>query len=204
MTIWDCAIQVASFDNEDLQHHNGSEIDCGGKRMQLNHYVKEVICVPRPTLVKLIPERGYTFYPDYAIINRCKGFCPNSKSCFPVKTNAKNIIVRRTSYNSSQCYRVSVEEHIKCKCICSVMEHHCSNYHIYSEDNCACECMNRAECDESRQMVWDEKMCKCMCNKPTEICASGLEWLPSRCRCVHVVERDTPYTAFEDDTRNVT
>jgi len=89
--------------------------DCGGKRMQLNHYVKEVICVPRPTLVKLIPERGYTFYPDYAIINRCKGFCPNSKSCFPVKTNAKNIIVRRTSYNSSQCYRVSVEEHIKCK-----------------------------------------------------------------------------------------
>jgi len=27
MMIWDCAkIQVASFDNEDLQHHNGSEI----------------------------------------------------------------------------------------------------------------------------------------------------------------------------------
>jgi len=83
--------------------------------MQLNYYVKEVLCMPRPTLVKLIPERGYTFYPDYAITKRCNGFCPNSKSCFPVKTNLKNIIVRKTNYNSSQCYRVSVEEHIKCK-----------------------------------------------------------------------------------------
>ncbi|EZA49889.1 hypothetical protein X777_11377 [Ooceraea biroi] len=182
ITICSCASQVTLCDNEELLPHDGSEIECTGRRMELNHYMKEVTCVPRLTHVKLVPERGYTFYPNYAMVNRCGGFCPNSKSCLPVKTNLTSIIVRRDSYNSSQCYEVLVEEHMKCKCACSVMAHHCSIHHIYSEDNCACECMNRLECDESRQMVWDEKTCKCVCNKATEICASGLEWVRSRCR----------------------
>lgn len=90
-------------------------IDCTGRRMELNRYMKDVTCTPRPTHVKLIPERGYTLYPDYAMVNRCGGFCPNSKSCLPVKTSNKTIIVTRESYNSSQCYEVSVKEHVKCK-----------------------------------------------------------------------------------------
>lgn len=76
--------------------------------------MKEVTCVPRHTLVKLISQPGYTFYPNYAPVKRCSGFCPN-KSCMLIRKNIKKIAVRMDGYNSTECYHVLVEEHVKCK-----------------------------------------------------------------------------------------
>jgi len=83
--------------------------------MQINHQMKEVMCVPRPSMVKLIPPLGYSFYPTYAQVKKCSGFCPRNKSCMPVREEIKKIIVRMDSYNSSQCYHVLLVEHTKCK-----------------------------------------------------------------------------------------
>lgn len=74
-----------------------------------------------------------------------------------------------------------VEEYDFFRCQCTVKKSHCNVHQVYSEDNCVCECKNRVECDKARQMVWNEKLCKCTCNKEEEICTSGLEWVPSRC-----------------------
>lgn len=83
--------------------------------MQLNDQMKEVKCVPRPILVKLIPQPGYIFFPNYALVKRCSGFCPKNKLCMPVEKDIKKIVVRMDGYNSSECYHVLVEEHTKCK-----------------------------------------------------------------------------------------
>ncbi|XP_018406489.1 PREDICTED: vascular endothelial growth factor A-A-like [Cyphomyrmex costatus] len=176
------------FTDDELRPHEGVAIGCAGRRMQLNHQMKEVMCVPRHTLVKLIPQSGYTFYPNYASVKRCSGFCPRNKSCMPVRKNVRKIAVRMDGYNSSECYHVLLEEHTKCKCQCSVTENHCNIHQVYSENNCACECKNKRKCDKERQMVWNEKLCKCTCNKEEEICTSGLEWVPSRCGCAQVME----------------
>ncbi|KAL6259194.1 hypothetical protein P5V15_009113 [Pogonomyrmex californicus] len=182
---------------EDELPHAGVSIGCAGRRMQLNAQMKEVMCVPRHTMVKLIPQPGNIFYPNYASVKRCGGFCPRNKSCMPVQTNIKKIFVRMDSYNS--CYHVLLEEHTKCKCQCSVKKHHCNINQVYSEDNCACECMNKKECNKARHMVWDEKLCKCTCNKPEEICTSGLEWVPSRCGCAKVMEAYQEIKSNNDD-----
>lgn len=83
--------------------------------MQLSHQMQQVECIPRQTLVKLTPPPGYTFFPDYAPVKRCNGFCLKDKSCMPVKTATKKIILRMDGYSSSACYHVLVEEHVKCK-----------------------------------------------------------------------------------------
>lgn len=82
--------------------------------MQLNHQMKEVMCIPRYTMVKLTPQPGYTFFPDYVLVKRCGGFCPR-KSCMPVRKNIKKIAVRMISSDSSECYHVLLEEHTMCK-----------------------------------------------------------------------------------------
>ncbi|XP_011266816.1 vascular endothelial growth factor A [Camponotus floridanus] len=193
MVTWIYTIEAMWY--EDLRAHEGEVTGCAGRRMQLNYQMKEVICVPRRTLVKLIPQPGYIFYPNYAPVNRCSGFCPKNKLCMPVKKDIKKIIVRMDGYNSSECYHVLIEEHVKCKCQCSVKQNHCNVHQIYSENNCACECKNRRTCNEERQMIWNEKLCKCMCNKPEEICSSGLEWVPSLCGCAKIMEI-APYQSY--------
>ncbi|XP_072756490.1 uncharacterized protein [Anoplolepis gracilipes] len=187
---WIYAIEAMWYES-DLRAHEGEVVECAGRRMQLNYQMKEVTCIPRRTLVKLIPQPGYTFYPNYVSVKRCSGFCPKNKSCMPVRKDMKKIIVRMDGYNSNQCYHVLVEEHDKCKCQCNVKPNHCKFYQVYSEDNCACECNNRRKCNEERQMVWSEKLCECICNKE-EICSTGLEWVPSLCRCAKIMEEE-PY-----------
>ncbi|XP_029674616.1 vascular endothelial growth factor A-like [Formica exsecta] len=184
---WIHITEAMWYKNDDLRTHDGEVIGCAGRRMQLNYQMKEVICVPRRTLVKLIPQPGYIFYPNYAPVKRCSGFCPHNKLCMPVQTDVKRIVVRMDGYNSSECYHVLVEEHVKCKCQCSVKQSHCNTHQVYSENNCACECKNRRKCNEERQMVWNENLCKCICNKE-EICSSGLEWVPSLCRCAKIMD----------------
>ncbi|XP_011868054.1 PREDICTED: balbiani ring protein 3-like isoform X2 [Vollenhovia emeryi] len=173
MTICVCITNGMLYDDE-LRPHEGVAIECAGRRMQLNHQMKEVMCVPRHTMIKLIPQPGYTFYPNYASVKRCSGFCPRNKSCMPVRKDTKKIAVRMDGYDSSGCYHVLLEEHTKCKCQCSVKESDCNVHQIYSEDNCACECKNTRECDKARQMIWNEKLCKCTCNKEEEICSRSL------------------------------
>ncbi|XP_011684564.1 PREDICTED: vascular endothelial growth factor A-like [Wasmannia auropunctata] len=181
-------VEGMQFINDELHEHKGEVIDCVGRRIEINQLMKEAICMPRPTLEKLIPQSGYTFYPNYASVMRCSGSCTRNKSCMPVRKNIRNITVRRVGLDLSECYHVAVEDHIKCKCQCSVTRNHCNIHQVYSEDNCACECQNRTECDKARGMVWNEKLCKCTCNKEEEICSSGLEWVPSRCGCAKVME----------------
>ncbi|XP_014485073.1 PREDICTED: balbiani ring protein 3-like [Dinoponera quadriceps] len=168
--------------------HQGYTTGCSDKVMQLRRQMKEVKCTPRDTIVKLEPKPGFIFYPNYARVKRCGGFCVRSKSCMPVAHNMTKVAVQMHGYNTKECYNVLVEEHTKCKCHCNVKENDCNVHQQYSEDNCACECMNKQVCDNRRHMIWDNATCKCVCNKPEEVCSSGLEWVPSRCGCAKVME----------------
>lgn len=77
--------------------------------------MKEMECKPRYTLMKLIPQPGFAYYPDYVPVMRCQGNCPKAMSCMPMATRTKKIVVRMDGYYSSNCYHVSVEEHLECK-----------------------------------------------------------------------------------------
>ncbi|XP_025160223.1 balbiani ring protein 3-like [Harpegnathos saltator] len=193
MLVWWSSGNIAAhrYDNEynELRAHDGESTDCSGKSMRLSHQMRGVKCEPRETMVKLVPQLGSTFFPNYARVKRCSGFCTKSKACMPVMpVNLTKVAVRIYGFKTKGCYNVLVEEHIRCKCLCSVQPFDCNAHQRYSKDNCSCECMNRQSCDASRHMVWDEKTCKCTCTKPEELCSSGLEWVHSRCRCAKVMD----------------
>ncbi|XP_012270513.1 vascular endothelial growth factor A-A [Orussus abietinus] len=173
---------------EDPGPHFGEATDCRGRRMQLSDQMKEVKCMPRKTLVQLKPEFGYSFSPSMVSINRCDGLCGDNLSCMPVESKKKSLIVRRHHFSSKlySCFRVDVKEDVRCKCGCNVSENDCNKYQIFMEDDCACECMNMDEkydCSMKMGMVWNPITCKCTCAKVEEECSTGLEWIPSLCRC---------------------
>ncbi|XP_020287964.1 vascular endothelial growth factor A-like [Pseudomyrmex gracilis] len=179
---------------EDGEMHEMQEIGCSGKARfkQLKNHIKHVTCTPRDTVVKLLSKiPGTVLFPNYAIAKRCGGFCPHNKSCVGVEKVNITIPIKVFTVNSPECHHVYVEQHTKCRCQCSVEKSDCNMHQVYSEDNCACECVNRKECNRSRRMVWDENVCRCTCNQE-EICSSGLEWVPARCGCAKVMEM--PYS----------
>ncbi|XP_031839756.1 uncharacterized protein LOC116430150 [Nomia melanderi] len=152
-------------------------------------------CRPRERLITLRPDPGYDLYPSMILVNRCHGACHHTLECLPIKTKKKEVIVYKTKidYYKQQgftCDVVYVEEHTECRCGCKVMKRHCKENQVYNEQNCSCECKDEKamrDCNNQENMMWDKRECKCSCTKEVEECSTGLEWVPSLCRCAKVM-----------------
>ncbi|XP_076281886.1 vascular endothelial growth factor A-A-like [Lasioglossum baleicum] len=166
---------------------------CTGTRMKISASMKEAKCMPRKSLVTLTPKIGISYIPNVVSVNRCGGFCANNLSCMPTETILRDFVVRSTRNvprEAMKCHRVYVKEHLRCKCRCKVMKEHCNEQQWYNENKCACECVDHLKefaCDLQKNMVWQPEKCKCTCVKPEEECSTGLEWIPSLCKCAKVM-----------------
>ncbi|XP_078048466.1 uncharacterized protein LOC144475920 [Augochlora pura] len=154
----------------------------------------ETECIPRETFVKLKPQLGFSYHPDIVKTKVCSGFCDSKVSCIPTQTATRQVPIMAVShgmYGDDFCYNVTIEEHTKCKCLCTIMEHNCNKDQTYDEENCSCECnankVDRRKCEKQTNMMWDDENCVCRCNKLTEQCTSGFYWVPSMCRCMKLM-----------------
>ncbi|XP_076641500.1 uncharacterized protein LOC143352691 [Halictus rubicundus] len=189
LVLWnvDCAVPK----DDDMFADDVTE--CRGTAMQFSASMKEAKCVPRKSLVTLTPKLGSFYIPNVVSVNRCGGFCGDHLSCMATETRLREFLVRSTRnvlFREQKCHRVYVKEHVRCRCRCSVMKEHCNEHQSYNEDKCECECMDplrEVACSLEKNMVWNRQNCECSCGKPKEECSTGLEWIPSLCRCAKVM-----------------
>ncbi|XP_033334237.2 uncharacterized protein LOC117225041 [Megalopta genalis] len=154
----------------------------------------ETDCMPRDTFVKLKPKLGFSYHPDIVKTKVCTGFCDTRVTCIATETKTREVPILAVNHGMSgddYCYNITIEEHTMCKCLCTMMEHHCNKDQTYDEDNCSCECnankSDRWKCERQENMMWDDEKCMCSCNKVTEECSSGYYWVPSECRCMKLM-----------------
>ncbi|XP_008549901.1 balbiani ring protein 3 isoform X1 [Microplitis demolitor] len=178
---------------EKVTSNSGQEVECRGMTKTLSKMGKDVICKPRPTLVKLNPDSGYIYIPDVILIDRCDGRCGHeSQSCMPIETVSTRVLVQRMQIGSlhSPCWEIQVEKHTRCKCDCQLMSSDCNSRQKYNQDDCTCECSNIKEmldCSLKEDMFWNHDTCRCSCLAEEETCSTGLMWIPSLCRCAKVM-----------------
>ncbi|KAJ4441446.1 hypothetical protein ANN_11301, partial [Periplaneta americana] len=125
------------------------------------------------------------YSPSAVVVKRCAGMCHNQLSCVPKekKMTVFSVYQRKDGEPVPTCGQVHVEEHVRCKCDCTVMESHCNKKQEYDKQECMCKCMNmdeREPCEKDGKL-WDQKECKCNC-KQEEDCTTGHYWVPSLCR----------------------
>lgn len=89
---------------------------CRNVKQTVHNVMKEVKCMPRTTLMKLVLNNEYTYYPDVIPLKRCHGHCRHL-TCLPIQTQMTSIALQRSHINSStiSCVTVEVEEHTQCK-----------------------------------------------------------------------------------------
>nr|CAD7266795.1 unnamed protein product [Timema shepardi] len=139
--------------------------------------------------------------------------CKTQMSCIP--TNSRDIMVpvRRRDKNSGEltCGHITVEEHTRCGCRCTLMAKHCSSIQVcgslspsdtgitkfYIEDRLL-EFIGAVSRDEVKlnttsalanytTETYDANMCKCLCmdKKLMPKCvAEGKKWVEDDCSCV--------------------
>ncbi|XP_023718401.1 vascular endothelial growth factor A-A [Cryptotermes secundus] len=150
---------------------------------------------PRDTVVPIISdEPGIQYIPSTVVVKKCAGACLHQLSCIPTEKKMVPFSVRRHREGESiTCGTIYVEEHVRCKCNCRVMESHCiPEKQEYDRRACMCRCMNmdeKEECEKSGRL-WDQKACKCQCIKEHDDCTTGHYWVPTLCRCMRMMDDD--------------
>ncbi|KAG8226109.1 hypothetical protein J437_LFUL006738 [Ladona fulva] len=90
-----------------------------------------------------------------------------------------------------KCGVIRVEEHLRCKCKCTVMKEDCNEKQEYQAGECMCLCMNseeRRKCIQAGK-TWDDEKCSCMCPIQKE-CTTPYVWLRDYCRCAKLMEEE--------------
>ncbi|KDR07915.1 hypothetical protein L798_02527 [Zootermopsis nevadensis] len=150
---------------------------------------------PGDTVVPIASDEPGTLYtPSAVVVKRCAGVCLYQLSCIPTEKIMVPFSVRshREGETTTTCGTIYVEEHVRCKCDCKVMESHCNpDRQEYDRPACMCRCMNMAEKEECEKSdrLWDQKACKCRCMEE-EDCTTGLYWVPSLCRCMKMMDEE--------------
>ncbi|XP_071452827.1 uncharacterized protein [Hetaerina americana] len=162
-------------------------------------------CMPRPVIVDLISSSpGILLVPSKVEVNRCAGECHAKLSCMPTNKTTIPVEVEQLhvldELSGVKCGIINVEVHSRCRCECTVMEHHCNPKQLYIPRKCMCLCMN----DEERKLCyskgsgrfWNSSTCRCECLAERE-CTTGLVWVPERCSCAKLMADDM--NSIEDD-----
>lgn len=126
----------------------------GDVERRSNTFTKPAGCEPTDTVISLIPdneakEANVIYFPTCTRIKKCSGCCTSQLlSCLPTQTNTKTFEVTKSRFigNGRMEYvgttPVIEEEHLACKCQCTVQEKHCNAFQIYNKSQCRCECQN--------------------------------------------------------------
>lgn len=155
------------------------------------------LCATELQTVKLIEssEANVAYFPTCTRLKRCSGCCQKFFSCTPTKTETKTFTLQKSRYNfASRKFElegkelVVVDEHLQCRCECSVRPEHCNPYQLYDKSECKCTCKNndeRKKCNEDDRKIWDAQACQCRCRNVTE-CTTGSYFEMNQCRCIDV------------------
>ncbi|CAO1366560.1 unnamed protein product [Diamesa serratosioi] len=111
-------------------------------------------CLPAPTVVSLRPaddkDPTINYFPSCTRVNRCGGCCTHKLlSCQPTEQNEIPYTISKSKYvggspgfQNMGPVQISVTEHTKCKCMCTITEADCNSLQIYEKSKCKCSCKN--------------------------------------------------------------
>ncbi|XP_046394383.1 balbiani ring protein 3-like [Ischnura elegans] len=159
----------------------------------LSSVMMESNCMPRQKVVQIISHSTDTLIvPSKVVVNRCDGMCHAKQSCLATEMKEIPIVVQQLNLQDPaampKCGVVYVEEHLRCKCQCTVMKEHCNEKQDYQPGECMCLCMNdddRRQClEEGKQ--WDDSTCSCQCPLEQE-CSTGEVWVHKYCSCAKLM-----------------
>ncbi|XP_077290147.1 vascular endothelial growth factor A-like [Arctopsyche grandis] len=158
-------------------------------------FAKSANCMPELTVVPLFPEgtenSGVFHLPSCTRVLRCGGCCNNALlSCEPTDIGRKQFrIYELTQNGNSPHYKkfinVTLEEHLKCKCDCTIKEKDCKGHQVYNANECRCVCRDiQAElrCSNQNDRYWNSSTCSCECIELSE-CSTGTYFDDQSCSC---------------------
>ncbi|XP_049808019.1 uncharacterized protein LOC126251550 [Schistocerca nitens] len=128
--------------------------------------IKNMCGKPKDVIIDILSEdKSYTYLPSKVTVKRCAGHCMSGMTCIPRKKKMTPIAVRRNERNTGYvtCGYVQIEEHISCKCGCTVMPGDCNDLQEYSASDCQCNCINGRkpeDCVKPKDM-WNMDKCEC-------------------------------------------
>lgn len=111
-------------------------------------------CLPAPTVVSLRPaddkDPTINYFPSCTRVNRCGGCCTHKLlSCQPTEQNEIPYTISKSKYvggspgfQNMGPVQITVTEHTKCKCMCTITESDCNSLQIYEKSKCKCSCKN--------------------------------------------------------------
>ncbi|XP_071453509.1 uncharacterized protein [Hetaerina americana] len=161
-----------------------------------NSVMMESICMPRKKVVEIISHSpDMLIVPSKIVVNRCDGMCHAKQSCLATDKKEIPVMVQQLNLQDAnampKCGVVYVEEHLRCKCQCTVMKEHCNAKQNYQPGECMCLCMNN---EERKQCLyegknWDDSTCTCQCPLEQE-CTTGEVWVHKYCSCAKLMGND--------------
>nr|CAD7454731.1 unnamed protein product [Timema tahoe] len=160
---------------------------------------KPATCKPESRTVPLTNsmDPSLFYFPTCTRVDLCGGCCSSELlSCQPTQTEILNYQVIVTQYDGGAQLKykgkeiVSVEQHLKCKCDCTVKEKDCTRLQEYRAGECRCVCLNvddERKCNaDNDTKLWDSNSCVCACRENKE-CSTGLYFDQNSCK--YVTER---------------
>nr|CAD7595591.1 unnamed protein product [Timema genevievae] len=171
---------------------------------------KPATCKPESRTVPLTNsmDPSLFYFPTCTRVDLCGGCCSSELlSCQPTQTEILNYQVIVTQYDGGAQLKykgkeiVSVEQHLKCKCDCTVkekvgMDHYsgarettpdCTRLQEYRAGECRCVCLNvddERKCNaDNDTKLWDSNSCVCACRENKE-CSTGLYFDQNSCKYV--------------------
>nr|CAD7409739.1 unnamed protein product [Timema poppensis] len=186
---------------------------------------KPATCKPESRTVPLTNsmDPSLFYFPTCTRVDLCGGCCSSELlSCQPTQTEILNYQVIVTQYDGGAQLKykgkeiVSVEQHLKCKCDCTVKEkvgldHYsgarettsvryrfsnanqdCTRLQEYRAGECRCVCLNvddERKCNaDNDTKLWDSNNCVCACRENKE-CSTGLYFDQNSCKCAEIPQR---------------
>ncbi|VVC33744.1 Vascular endothelial growth factor, heparin-binding domain,Cystine-knot cytokine,PDGF/VEGF domain [Cinara cedri] len=164
---------------------------------------KAATCTTDYQVVSLRDDDDPSLYysPPCTRVKRCGGCCgSNLVSCQPTKVEMLNFQVTILQYNETFAFKekkiVTVEQHVACKCDCTIKEQDCNFSQVYNAKECRCVCNNfedQDKCDEKRDIkMWDSESCSCQCMEVQE-CTSGFKFNYNTCSCEPTEDTVNPH-----------
>nr|CAD7430109.1 unnamed protein product [Timema monikensis] len=162
---------------------------------------KPATCKPESRTVPLTNsmDPSLFYFPTCTRVDLCGGCCSSELlSCQPTQTEILNYQVIVTQYDGGAQLKykgkeiVSVEQHLKCKCDCTVKEKDCTRLQEYRAGECRCVCLNvddERKCNaDNDTKLWDSNNCVCACRENKE-CSTGLYFDQNSCKCAEIPQR---------------
>ncbi|XP_033210674.1 vascular endothelial growth factor A-A isoform X2 [Belonocnema kinseyi] len=131
------------------------------------------LCMPENQTVPVVedPDPSIIYLPKCTRVKRCGGCCLHQLlSCQPTETRSISMeiytsSVEDTSFKFAEKKVVQIEEHVKCRCLCTIKASHCTEKQDYLEDECRCQCRNldeKEKCQASDvRKAWNPELCAC-------------------------------------------